>query len=68
MGPRGMRIGNGEGSTMRNFIVCTVRVIRSTRLKWAEHLVGIEEGRYTFKILTGKPTRNIKSKHFSLRI
>ena len=27
LGPRGMRIGIGEGSTMRNFIVCTVHLI-----------------------------------------
>ena len=26
-GPRGMRMGSGEGSTMRNFIVCTVHII-----------------------------------------
>ena len=25
--PRGMRMGSGEGSTMRNFIVCTVHLI-----------------------------------------
>ena len=24
---RGMRMGSGEGSTMRNFIVCTVHLI-----------------------------------------
>ena len=29
LGPRGMRMGNGEGSTMRNFIVCTVHLILS---------------------------------------
>ena len=27
MGPREMRMGSGEGSTMRNFIVCTVHLI-----------------------------------------
>ena len=27
MDPRGMRMGSGEGSTMRNFIVCTVHLI-----------------------------------------
>ena len=27
LGPRGMREGSGEGSTMRNFIVCTVHLI-----------------------------------------
>ena len=33
-----------------------VRVIKSTRLRWAGHVARIEEGRSDFKILTGKPT------------
>ena len=41
MGPRGIRRGNGEGSTMRNFV---------------GHVARIEEGRSAFKIVTGKPT------------
>ena len=60
MGPRGMRIGSGEGSTMRNFIVCTVRLIvrmiKSRRLRWAGHVARMEESRSAFKMLTGKPT------------
>ena len=58
MGPRGMRKGSGEGFTMRNFIIYTyiVRVIKSRRLRWAGHVARMEEGRSTFKILTGKPT------------
>ena len=36
----------------------TVRVIKSRRLRWTGHIVGMEEGRKeSFKILTGKPTR-----------
>ena len=31
-------------------------MIKSIRLRWAGHVVRIEEGRHTFKILTGKPT------------
>jgi len=52
-------MGSGEGSTMRNFIVCTVhlvRVIKSRRLRWAGHVARMEEGRSAFKISTGKPT------------
>ena len=60
MGPGGMRMGSEEGSTMRNFIVCTVhlivRVIKSRRLRWAENIARMEEGRGAFKILTGKST------------
>ena len=56
MGTRGMRMGSGEGFTMRNFIVCTVhlnivRVIKSRRLRWAGHVARMEEGRSAFKIL-----------------
>ena len=45
MGPRGMRMGSGQGST--------IRVIKSRRLRWVGHVVRIEEGRSLFKILTG---------------
>ena len=56
MCPRGVKMGSGEGSTMRNFIDSTVhlvRVIRSRRLKWAGHVAKMEEGRSAFIILTG---------------
>ena len=33
-----------------------VRVIKSRRFRWAEHVARMEEGRSAFKILTGKPT------------
>ena len=60
MGPRKMRMGSREGSTMRNFIVCTVhlivRVIKSKRLRWAGHVAKMLEGKSAFKILTSKPT------------
>ena len=32
-----------------------VRVIKSRRLRWAGHVVRMEEDRSAFKILTGKP-------------
>ena len=53
-------MGSGEGSIMRNFIVChrspyVVRVIKSRRLSWAGYVAKIEEGRSNFKILTGTP-------------
>ena len=34
-----------------------VRVIKSRRLRWAGHVVRMEEGRSAFKILTGACTR-----------
>jgi hypothetical protein len=51
---------NGEGSTMRNFIVFfhspnIVRGIKSRRQRWADHVARIEECRSALKILTGKP-------------
>ena len=33
-----------------------VRVIKSRRLRWAEHVARMKKGRSAFKILTGKPT------------
>ena len=33
-----------------------VKVIKSRRLRWAGHVARKEEGRNTFKILTGTPT------------
>jgi len=58
-----MRMGSGEGFTMRNFTVYTVppnivRVIKSRRLRWAVHVARIEEGRSAFKILKVSPTGN----------
>ena len=49
-------MGSGEGSTMRNFIVCTIHLIKSRRLRWTGHVARMEEGRSAFKILTGTPT------------
>ena len=34
-----------------------IRVIKSTRLRWAGHVARMEDGRSAFKILTGKTTR-----------
>ena len=52
---------SGEESTMRNVIVLyrspnIVRVITSRRLRWAGHVVRMEEGRSAFKIVTCKPS------------
>ena len=58
-----MKMGSGEGFTVRNFIVCTVHlinivwVIKSRRWRWAAHVARMEEGRRVFKILTGKTSR-----------
>ena len=39
---------------MTLFIVCTVvRVIKSKRLKWTDNVARMEQGRSSFKILTG---------------
>ena len=34
----------------------TVRVIKSRRLRWAGHVVRMEEGRSAFKLVTDKST------------
>ena len=59
MVPRGIRMMNGEGSTVRNVIVCTVhlivRLIKSRKLRWAGNVARMEKGRSPFKILKGTP-------------
>ena len=44
---------------MRNFIVCTVRVIKSIRLRLAGHIARMKEGRSAFNSFTNKPYRKI---------
>ena len=52
-----MRLGYGEGSTIRNFVDCTntVRVIKSRSIIWTRNVARMEKGRSAFKLLTGKP-------------
>jgi hypothetical protein len=33
-----------------------VRVIKSSRLRWADHVARVEDGRGDFKMVTGTPT------------
>ena len=56
MGPREMRMGSVECSTMRNISVSIVRVIKYRRLRWAGHVIRMGEGRSALKLLTGKHT------------
>ena len=51
-----MRIGSGEGSTMRNFMVCSVHLIQSRRLRLVCLLARMKEGRSAFKKLTETST------------
>ena len=54
MGPIGMRMESGEGSTMSlHRSPNIVRVIKSRRLRYAGHVARVEETRTSFKILTG---------------
>jgi hypothetical protein len=60
LGTRGMRIGSVEVFTMNNFIVYTVYLVylgsKSRKLRCAGHIVRMEEGRSSFKMLTGTST------------
>ena len=60
-GPKGY--ANAEGRTLHNKELHgsyhspnTIRVIKFRRLRWADHVARTEEGRSSFKILTGTPT------------
>ena len=53
-------MGSGGGSTMRNLhsLYCSfkiAKVIKSRRVRWADHVARMEEGRNDFKILTDSP-------------
>ena len=52
---------SAKGPTMKNFIDCSVRLIKSVslnlkKLRCTGHVTRIEEGRSAFKVLTCKPT------------
>ena len=56
-GPK--RVENGEGNEELHHLNRSpyiVRVIKSSRLRWRDHVVRMEEGRIALKILTGIPT------------
>ena len=62
MGPREMHMGR-ERRKLHNEELHSlydspnkVRVNKYRRLRWADHVARMEEGRSAFKILTGKPT------------
>ena len=50
-----------DGSTMRDFIVCTVsnKVNEPSRLRWVGHVARLEKSRSPFEILTGTPIGKI---------
>ena len=51
-------MGSEKRSTIINFIFSSYidKVIKSKRLKWADHVARMQEGITAFKILRGKPT------------
>ena len=58
LSPRGMRMRSGEGSQNEELHSLyrspnLVRVIKSKRMRWAGHIVRMEEGKNVFNILTG---------------
>ena len=57
-----IQMGSGEGSSLMNFIVCTihliVRMINSRRLRWVGHVGNMAKGKNASKMSTGKPIGN----------
>ena len=45
---------------------CIVRMIKSRRLRWGENVARMEEGRSSFKMLTGKPTGKRVLRHLGV--
>jgi hypothetical protein len=50
---------HGENCIMMNFTACIlhrlVRVIKSRRMRWAEHVARMGEGRGVYRVLVGRP-------------
>jgi hypothetical protein len=50
---------NGESCTLGSFIICTHHQIliwiKSRRMRWAEHVARIGEGRNVYRVLVGNP-------------
>ena len=44
---------------MKKFKVCTVHLIQSGRLRWADPVARMEKGRSAFKMLTDNPKGKI---------
>ena len=61
LGPKGTRMGSGEGSSMREELLTLYRspyivsVTKCRKLRWADHVVRKKAGRIALKIVTGKP-------------
>jgi hypothetical protein len=46
----------GENCIMRSFITCRIiRMMKSMRMRWAEHVARMVETRNAYRILVGKP-------------
>jgi hypothetical protein len=56
---KGRWMGCGENCIMMNFSLYSspniVRVIKSRRLRWVEHVAHMGEGRGVYRVLVGKP-------------
>jgi hypothetical protein len=50
----------GENSIMRSFVICTlrqvriIRIIKSSRMRWAGHVARMGEKRNAYRLLVGK--------------
>ena len=70
LGPRAMRMGSEEDSTIRNITVCSlniVRVIESRSVRWAGHIDRMEDGTNAFKMFNRKELCYMVVKHNRLQ-
>jgi hypothetical protein len=54
-GPKRGKTDRGENCIMMNLIACIVRVIKSSRMRWAGHVARMGEGRCVYRDLVGRP-------------
>jgi hypothetical protein len=44
---------------MRSFVICTLRIIKSRRMRWARRVARIWEKRNAYRLMVGKPEGNL---------
>jgi hypothetical protein len=57
---KGRKMDHGENCKVMNFITCILhqillRVIKSRRMRWAEHVAHMGEGRGVYRVLVRRP-------------
>jgi hypothetical protein len=50
-----MRVENGENYITMSFVICTIRTMKSRRMRWAGHVARMGAKINAYRLLVGKP-------------